>query len=101
MIGLYDCDTNEVHYRDYNEMPGHIVGKTVKCHSFSNNCDVWVEFELKDKQAHIIQVYPEKPVEPRSPWQDIWDLFYLQNERRSSHELKVWLEKTYNKPTIK
>ena len=36
MIGLYDCDTDEVHYRDYNEMPGHIVGKTVKCHSFKN-----------------------------------------------------------------
>ena len=60
-----------------------------------------MEFELKDKRAHIISVYPEKPVEPRSPWQDVWDCLTLQNERRSSHELKVWLEKTYNLPTIK
>lgn len=99
MIGLFDHKTNEVHYRDYNEIPGHIVGKTVKCHSFSNNCDVWVEFHLENKEAVAISVYPEKPVEPRSPWQDVWDLFYLQNEKRSIHDLKIWLEKNYNKPT--
>jgi len=101
MIGLFDHKTGCVHYRDYNEIPGHIVGKTVKCHNFGGFCDAWVEFELKDNQVHIIQMYPEKPVEPRSPWQDVWDLFYLQNERRSIHELKVWLEKNYNIPEKK
>ena len=98
MIGLYDHNTNQVHYRDYNEIPGHIVGKTVKCHNFSNNCDVWVDFNLNNYEAYVSGVYPEKPVEPKSPWQDVWDLFYLQNEKRSIYDLKVWLEKNYNKP---